>query len=65
MQSLSHLHASMREENRAISVDMEKSSCLVEKWYTKCKAIFVGNDGKSSLLPLVRPEFEYNQQLKA
>ena len=64
MQSLPHLHASMREENRAISVDMEKSSCLVEK-YTKCKAVFVWNDGKSSLLPLVRPEFEYNQQLKA
>ena len=56
MESLPHLHASMREKDRAISVHMQQGSCLVQEGNSKCQTVLVRTNGQPSLLPLVAPE---------
>ena len=59
VQSLPHLHASMSEQNRAIIVDMQQCSSLVQEHScSECYRVLVWSDGQSSLLPPVRSAME-------
>ncbi len=42
VQPLSHLHPSVGEEDRAISVHVQESTTLIQESYTKCYPVFGG-----------------------
>ena len=45
----------MREEDGAISIDVDEGSCLVQVLQAKGYAVFGGNHGHASLQPPVGP----------
>ena len=54
MQALSDLGASVRHEDRAVFVDLDQSSCLVEKDGPERDEILGRDYGEASLLPSVK-----------
>ena len=53
VQPLPHLHASVREQDRAVRVDVQQCPGLIEREEAKAEAVLGGGESQASLPPAV------------